>query len=217
MKFLQKTVCVLSFCFITMNSLFAKENIGFSLQIGASGTEEVSYSYSTISSDSVSLPYTRTVFYPNISADITIPVYEINENCIFRLDSCYDFSIDYSISSYQSFNSETITLFHKFSLTPELSFSKDKSNCFFGAGIAIGFEPYKYTGNQTSSIYNEFKIFWSLKAGASYHLNKRVLATMSATCFYTMFDNNYDETYGVVRFGNYPLVVVPKAGLTLQI
>ena len=129
---------------LILTPLSAKDSIGLGLQFGALGSEKKFSSSSTLSGDTISMPYTKTTFNPNIHVLLSIPFFDINEDCFFGLDLGYNFSWDYSYNSFTSYQGETYTLSHRFSLMPEFTYSKSNFRTFTGTGLAFGIESYKY-------------------------------------------------------------------------
>ena len=93
MKNINKKLSLISvLIFLVIIPLSAKDSIGLGLQFGAIGSEKTFSSSSTISGDTISMPYTKTTFNPDIQILLSFPICDINENCFFGLDFGYNFS-----------------------------------------------------------------------------------------------------------------------------
>ncbi len=216
----KKIVLILVFIFFVIIQLSAKDSIGFGLQFGALGSEKVFSSSSTISGDTISMPYTKTTFNPDIHILLSFPVCDINDKCFFGLDLGYNFSWDYTHVSFTSYQRETYTLSHRFSLMPEFTYIKSKLHIFAGTGFAFGIEPYKYESIINESYYSDentdYKLLWTFNAGVKYKLSGHLFAVTDFTFFVNIFDTFTDDDFKSKTSGSNVMELLPKIGLIYQ-
>jgi len=212
MKSIKKLFFLLCIIISFVLPLSAKESIGIIIQLGALGSEKTYYSSSTLSNETISLPYTKITFNPNIHIGINIPVSDISEKCFFAFDSYFN--------TYASYERVSYTFFHKFSLIPVLTFIKSNLHFFAGTGFSFGIEPYKYEFTTNTSKYtdeyNNFKIFWTSKLGIKYRLGKHFFTIADITTFVTLFDTYNHNDYNSKISGDSTLEFLPKFGFMYQ-
>ena len=200
--------------------LSAKDSIGLAFQFGALGSEKVFYNSSTISGDTISMPYTKTTFDPSIHILLSIPVFEINENCFFGLDIGYNISLEYSYGSFTSYQRESYTLSHRFSLIPEFTYVNSNFRAFAGTGLAFGIEPYKEKSilNKTynSDEYKNYKLFWTFTTGLKYILGKHLSTVSDLTFFVNILDTYSHDDFNSKKIGSNVIEFLPKIGLMYQ-
>ena len=214
----------ISFIFVYISlviiPLSAKDSIGIGFQFGALGSEKIFSSSSTISGDTISMPYTKTTFNPDLHILFSIPVCDINENCFWGLDIGYDFSWDYSYGSISSDQSEIYTLSHRFVLMPVFTYIKSNCRVFAGTGLAFGIEPYKYESiiNKTynSDEYTNYKLFWTFNTGLKYKLGEHLTAVSDLTFFVNIFDAYSHDDFNSKTSGSNVMEFLPKIGLMYQ-
>ncbi|MBR0030821.1 MAG: hypothetical protein IJP61_00820 [Treponema sp.] len=198
-------------------SLNAKDSVGIGIQIGAIGSEKTYYSSSYISSDTISMPYTKTTFNPDVHIGMSLSIFDINEISIFGLDLGYDCSWDYSYSNSASYERESYIIYHKISLIPEITFSKSNFRFLIGTGIALGIEPYKYesvlSGSKYTNDYTDFKVLWVIETGAKYKLGNNLFAVAGIDLFVTMFDFYKTDDYKMKSSGSSAMEILPKMGV----
>lgn len=206
--------------FLVIIPLSAKDSIGLGLQFGALGSEKVFSSSSTISGDTISMPYTKTTFNPDIQILLSFPICDINENCFFGLDFGYNFSWDYSYGGFTSYQRETYTLSHRFSVMPEFTYVKSKLRIFAGTGFAFGIEPYKYESvinkSYYSNEYTDYKLFWTFNTGVKYKFSEHLSVVTDFTFFVNFFDTYTDDDYKSKTSGSNVMELLPKIGLMYQ-
>lgn len=200
--------------------LSAKDSIGIGLQFGALGSEKVFFSSSTISGDTISMPYTKTTFNPDIHILLSIPICNINENCFFGINAGYDFSWDFSYGSLTSYQRESYTLSHRFSLMPDFNYLKSNFRTFVGTGLAFGIESYKYESmvnkSYNSDEYTNYKLFWTFNTGLKYKLGEH-LSTITDLIFYVnIFDSYSHDDYKSKTSGSNVMEFLPRIGLMYQ-
>ena len=221
MKNINKKLSLISvLIFLVIIPLSAKDSIGLGLQFGAIGSEKTFSSSSTISGDTISMPYTKTTFNPDIQILLSFPICDINENCFFGLDFGYNFSWDYSYGSFTSYQRETYALSHRFSVMPEFTYIKDKLRIFAGTGFAFGIEPYKYESvinkSYYSSEYTDYKLFWTFNTGVKYKFSEHISVITDFTFFVNFFDTYTDDDYKSKTSGSNVMEFLPKIGLMYQ-
>ena len=198
----------------------AKDSVGIMIQVGAIGSEQTSYSYSTLSGGTISMPYSKTTFNPDFYFGIGIPVCDIGEICFFGFDFGYNCSLKYSYSLFSTSESESYVFSHKISFMPEFTFVKSNFRFYVGTGFAFGFEPYQYEsaslGVKTVSDSNSFKIFWTFETGVKYKLGKHLFAVADITFFVTAFEAYNDDDYKSRTSGGSTMEFLPKLGLEVQ-
>ena len=221
MKNINKKLSLISvLIFLVIIPLSAKDSIGLGLQFGAIGSEKTFSSSSTISGDTISMPYTKTTFNPDIQILLSFPICDINENCFFGLDFGYNFSWDYSYGSFTSYQRETYALSHRFSVMPEFTYIKAKLRIFAGTGFAFGIEPYKYESvinkSYYSSEYTDYKLFWTFNTGVKYKFSEHISVITDFTFFVNFFDTYTDDDYKSKTSGSNVMEFLPKIGLMYQ-
>lgn len=219
-KIYKKLSLILLFASLFIIPLSAKDTLGLGLQFGALGSEKTSTNSSTIAGDTISMPYTKTTFDPTLHILLSIPVCDINENFFFGLDLGYTFSWNYSYGSLTSYQRESYTFSHRFSLMPEFIFAKSNFRVFAGTGFAFGIEPYKYRDmlnrQSYSNEYTNFKLFWTFNAGLKYKLGKHISAVFDVTFFANLFDTYTNNDFKSETSGNSAMEFLPKIGLMYQ-
>lgn len=218
MKIITKKISIiLVFISLVTLSLTAKDSIGIGLQFGAIGSEKTFYNSSTISGDTISLPFTKNTFNPGIQILLSFPICDIDENCFLGLDVGYNFSWDFSYRSFTSTQKESYTLSHRFSLIPEFIYNKSNFRAFAGTGFAFGIEPYKYESvidkSYYSNEYTNYKLFWTFNTGVKYKLGSHLFAIADMTFFVNIFDTYKDDNYESKASGSSVMEFLPKVGI----
>lgn len=198
-------------------SLNAKNSIGIELQVGVIGSEKQYSTSSLVSGQSISMPYTKTTFEPDVFIGANIPICNIGQKVCFGLDLGYNFAWNCYKSSTDSYESISSVFLHKISLLPEISFEKSKFHFFAGTGIAFGFEPYYYETTLTGTPYKhetiDFKIFWILSTGFKYQCTEHLFAVADVSFHFTVFDYYIDNDYKSKSSGTDTPEFLPKIGL----
>ena len=220
MNSLKRRVFIILFTIISILSLSAKDSVGITLQFGAIGSEKTFYSSTTISSETVAMPYTKTSFNPDIHIGINIPVFDVNDICFFNIDLGYDFLWDYSYGSYSSYQQEAYALSHRFSIQPQVTFVKSKFRFFLGTGITFGPEIYRYKtslkGSKSNEDYTTFNILWNFTTGARYQLGNHLSIVADVTFFVNIFSSYKYDDIKLKASGSSTMEFLPKIGLIYQ-
>ena len=166
------------------------------------------------------MPYTKTTFNPDVHILLNILFLDINEDCFLGLDLGYDFSWDYSYNSFTSYQGETYTLSHRFSLMPEFTYVTSNFRFFAGTGLAFGIESYKYESvvnkAYNSDDYTNFKLFWTFNTGLKYKLGEH-LSTITDLIFYVnIFDSYSHDDFKSKTSGSNVMEFLPRIGLMFQ-
>ena len=196
--------------------LSAKDSFGLGFQFGALGYEKTFSTSSTISGDTVSMPYTKTTFNPDLHVFLDIPVCDFNDFCFFELNLGYDFSWDYTYLEVSPDEIQKYTLFHRILLMPDIVFAKSNFRFFAGTGVALGIEPYKSEskiGNTDfTNEYTTLKILWTSNAGLKYKLTEHLFALADLTCLLSIYDAYSYDDYKFKSSGNSEMEFLPKIG-----
>lgn len=220
MSLFKKSFLFLFFITFFVFAASAKDSAGITIQVGAIGSEQTSYSYSTLSGGTISMPYSKTTFNPDFYFGIGIPVCDIGEICFFGFDFGYNCSLKYSYSSFSTSQSKSSAFSHKISFMPEFTFVKSNFRFFVGTGFAFGFEPYQYEGSslgvKTISESNTFKIFWTFETGVKYKFGKHLFAVADITFFAAAFEAYNDDDFKSRTSGGSTMEFLPKIGLEVQ-
>lgn len=221
MKNINKKISfIFVYIFLVIIPLSAKDSIGIGFQFGALGSEKIFSSSSTISGDTISMPYTKTTFNPDLHILFSIPVCDINENCFWGLDIGYDFSWDYSYGSISSDQSEIYTLSHRFVLMPVFTYIKSNYRIFSGTGLAFGIEPYTYkiiiSKSYNSDEYTNYKLLWTFNIGLKNKLGEHLTAVSDLTFFVNIFDTYSHDDSKSKTSGSNVMEFLPKIGLMYQ-
>ena len=235
MKSSKKIFFACLFAALLTFSVSAKDSVGIGLQFGALGSEKTFSSSATISGNTISIPFTKTTFNPNIHVDINVPVCDINEIVFFGINPGYDFSWDFSYSNSTSagtasdttisYEHETYVLSHRFSLIPAFTFVVSNFRFSIGTGFALGVELYRtqtsskttaspnYTYVRTYNEYTDIKVFWALNAGLKYKLGKHIFVVTDISFFVEIYDSHKVNNYTIKTSGNSSIEVLPKIGV----
>ena len=85
MRLVCKLVVFLIAGILSISSISAKDSISLLIEFGAIGAEKTYYSSSSISKDTISMPYTKTTFNPTVYFGGNFPIVDVNENCFLEL------------------------------------------------------------------------------------------------------------------------------------
>lgn len=216
MNLIKRFFLVLVFSILSLLTVSAKDSMGFVFELGAIGSEKTFYSTSTISGDTITMPYEKTTFNPEVYVGLNIPICDLSEQCFFGIDLGYICCWNYSKESLGSSELVTYIFSHRFVVVPEFVFAKSNFRFAAGTGLAFGIEPYKYesnlSGTKYTTDYTNFKIFWTTKAGVKYLLGDRFFLLADATFFVTFFDTYDNNNYSTKVSGGSTLEILPKIG-----
>lgn len=213
----------------------AKDGVSLCVQAGAVGQEKTFTYASSLSSGSVTVPYTETTFDPCFHVGIDVPMADVSARTFFNIKAGYDFSWEgrYTApNSDSSLEESSYKLFHTISLLPELTFAKDGLRLFVGTGLAFDIMNYSYDTRDDSyystSCYTIYQFFWTTEIGAKYYFMPHFAVifdlTFSLSCLksrrngeYTMKENGSIFAGGTysdyTNEGNEPLLFRPRLGL----
>lgn len=230
---MKKTICVLcSMLFVFF--VFAKEKPSLIFELGATGYDKSYVDTQKISIDgeaiSLSVPYARTVFNPDICLGISVPICDIKDNLFFVIAICYDLLLDSSLQDFPSSWIRADTYTHLGSALPSFYLKKGDAQFFIGTGLRFGISIYDFQQDYTTSYkgteYLLYQLFWIAEAGAKYRITNHlsIMGTIGiSVAFYSSIEirNSYtysrgnttteDETSSYV--GEYPLYFSPKLGI----
>ena len=171
--------------------------------------------------------YIWTVYNPDIQLRLDLPAMDIKENCFLSLGFSYDFLwAGYGSSDLNIYVNETLWE-HKFSLIPELVFSKNDLRFIVGTGFSFGITlhdyEYKTTSSRETSSRTDYQFFWNLEAGVKYYVTENFSLLTDFTIslpFFTMArDRGYSKdgtsgTYADVNSsGTAAMYYSPKVGV----
>ena len=220
MHSLRRSVFVIFFTIISVLNLSAKEPVGITFQFGAIGSEKTFYNSTTISGETVAMPYSKTSFNPDIHMGVNIPVFDISDICFFNIDLGYDFLWDYSYGSYSSYQQEAYALSHRFSIQPQVTFVKSNFRFFLGTGITFGPEIYRYKvsvkESKSNTDYTTFNILWNFTIGARYQLGNHLSIVADVTFFVNLFSSCKYDDCKLKASGSSAMEFLPKIGLMYQ-
>lgn len=237
MKKSMRIVMAVAFGAFAAVSVCAKDRPSLALEAGAVGSEKTYSQTSTISDDSISIPYTRTVFSPDVRLGIDIPIKSIRENCFFGLKFAYNLSWEKSNSNSDSITYTDTSMTHAFSIFPELVFVKNDLRFIFGTGISFGINLCKYENTYSSSgyvyqvnqEYTLYELCWTSEIAVKYCLTNHfsVLADLTISVPFGVFERNgsylvrrggYFITGGdyadYTYLGRFPMSFCPRVGLS---
>lgn len=220
MVLVRRFVFILIFTLFSIFSASAKDSLGFVFQFGAVGSEKTFSSTSTISGDTITMPYEKTTFDPGVYVGIDIPICDVTEQCFFGLDVGYNCSWNFAYESLGSSESKNSTFSHRFIIVPEFVFVKSNFRFIAGAGMGFDIVPYKNEsllgGVRYTTDYTEFRISLALKAGVKYRIGEKFFAVADATFFTNLFNTYNNNNYTLNTSGGFTLEVLPKVGLMFQ-
>ena len=217
MKSFFKLFVLIIFFYFLIFPLSAKDSVGISFEFGAIGSEKKNSSLSTVSGNSILIPYTETTFNPDIQIVINIPVIDITETCFFSIDLGYNLSWDYHYDSSSSSKIQSQIFSHRFSVQPQLTFTKPAFNFFIGTGFAFGKETLlletilnnSYSkDNQDASVF-----YWNCSTGLKYKFGNHLCGIADFTFFVNLY-NEYDYKDTTSKnSGNAKFEINPKIGV----
>mgnify|MGYP002626149904 CR=1 FL=1 len=230
MKKICMTLCALA---VLIQTTFAKEKPSLIFEVGTVGYEKWYVDSQKIYADgeaiSLAVPYTRTVFNPDICIGISVPIYDLSEKVTFGIKGSYDFSLDSYEQDTVTSNMETTMYTHLFSLLPTFSLKKDKATFFIGTGLRFGLNVYDsvqdYEISSHETEYTLYQFFWVAEVGAKYQITEHLsvigdmgifVAFYSNTTIERIYTNSrykdeYEETS--IYKGEYPMYFSPKIGI----
>lgn len=190
-KLCRKILFLVFFTAVCAQTSFSKDGKSVALKFGATG-------YEGKFSDEKST-YTWTVYNPDIQLRFDLPVTGIKENCFFSLGFSYDLL-------WAGYNSSDINVYiddnsleHKFSLMPELVFSKNDLRLIVGTGFSFGITSYDYeyktSSNTEKNSHTDYQFLWNLEAGVKYYLTEKCSLLTDFTISIPFFTMKRDQTY----------------------
>lgn len=187
--------------FLTSQAIFAKDMQSLGIEFGAIGSEKRLSQTSTISESKVSLPYTQTLFNPDLRVRVDFPAADIKENCFLNINLDYDLTWNgYSSSDINLFINETI-ITHLFSFCPELVFEKEDFRFFFGTGGTFGVSSNEYEIKTNSSISNQeltiYYFIWNFELGTKYFLSEHIAVLADFTISVPLIKLERNGSYSI--------------------
>jgi len=142
MVLVRRFVFILIFTLFSIFSASAKDSLGFVFQFGAVGSEKTFSSTSTISGDTITMPYEKTTFDPGVYIGIDIPLCDVNEKL-----SNYGITVmDGPFFSIMPFGKTGLHSLTSVTFTPHTT-SYDEVPTFNCQKESKGFCSTKYLGN----------------------------------------------------------------------
>lgn len=191
MNFCRKILFFVFFTTFFTQAAFSMDGKSVALKFGATGYEGKFTSEKNT--------YTWTTYNPDIQLKFDLPIMDIKENCFMSLGFSYDFLwAEYTSSDLNVYKDDS-SFKHKFSLFPELVFSKNDLRFIVGTGLSfeISSFDYEYKTKSTTekSSRNEYHFFWNLESGLKYYLTENLSVLTDFTISFPILSMIRDREY----------------------